>query len=168
MVETWRLVNKRVSARRDLAKGQALKRRLRHAVKANLAADQRRRADEAGAKVEAPVGADPPLIQDSWLRIQGWYKAAGDCAPLPARATLERITAERVVLYRYVPPPGEIIPVTIQPFLVDDSVPGEREIEWVVKHLRNNQSGGASRMRAEHIKKWLAAAWRAEKEESTA
>ena len=107
-----------------------------------MAADQRRRADEAGAEVEALVGADPPLIQEAWHRIQGWYKTAVDCTPLPAKVMLERITTERVALYSYVPPPGEKIPVNIQPFLVDDSVTEEREIEWGVKRLCNNRSGG--------------------------
>ena len=40
--------------------------------------------DEAGAEVEALVGAYPPLIQDAWHRIQGWYKAAFDRALPPA------------------------------------------------------------------------------------
>ena len=60
--ETWRLFDKRVSARRDPAKGQALKIRLGRAIMASLAADRIRRADEAGAEVEALVGADPLLI----------------------------------------------------------------------------------------------------------
>ena len=106
MTETWRLVNERVSARRDPAKGQAIKRRLGRAIKASLTADSRRRAEEAGAEVEALVGADPPLIQEDWHRIQGWYKSAIYHAPPPARVTLERITAERVALYSYVPPLG--------------------------------------------------------------
>ena len=36
------------------------------------------------------------------------------------------------------------------------------------KRLRNNRSGGALRMRAEHIKGWLAASRRAEKGETVA
>ena len=35
----------------------------------SLAADRRRRADEAGAEVEALVKADPPLIQEVWYRL---------------------------------------------------------------------------------------------------
>ena len=35
--------------------------------------------------------------------------------------------------------------------MVDNSVPTEDEIEWAVKQLRNNRSGGASGMRAEHL-----------------
>ena len=53
-------------------KGRALKRRLGRAAKAILAADQKRRAEEAGAEVEALVGVNPPLIQEAWHRIQGW------------------------------------------------------------------------------------------------
>ena len=38
------------------------------------------------------------LIQEAWHRLQGWYKAAVDRAPPPARATLKRVTAERAKL----------------------------------------------------------------------
>ena len=69
--DAWRLVDEGVSARRDPRKGQTLKRQLGRAVKASLAADQKRRADKAGEEVEALVGADPPLIQEAWYRIQG-------------------------------------------------------------------------------------------------
>ena len=41
-------------------------------------------------------------------------------------------------------------------------MPVEGEIEWAVKCLRNNCSGGESRMQAEHLKEWLAAAKRGE------
>ena len=75
--------------------------------------------------MEALVGSDTPLIQDAWHRIQGWYKAAIDRAPPPARVTLKRITADRVALYSHVLPPGDNIPVTIKPFGVKDSVPEE-------------------------------------------
>ena len=54
------------------------------AVQASFATDRRRRAEEAGAEVEALVKADPPLIQEAWYRLQGWYKAAVDRAPPPA------------------------------------------------------------------------------------
>ena len=63
--------------------------------------------------MEALVGAEPPLIQEAWHRIQGWYKAAVDRSPPPARVTLKRITAERVALYSYVLPLGKKIPVHI-------------------------------------------------------
>ena len=73
---------------------------------------------------------------------------------------LERITAERTELYSQVPSPGESISVTVEPTLIDDLVPMEDEIAAAVKKLRRNRSGGPSRIRAEHIKGWLAAAKR--------
>ena len=67
----WRLIDKRVSARRDPRYGKAFKRRLGKEVQKSLATDRRRRADEAGAEVEALVKADPPLIQEACYRLQG-------------------------------------------------------------------------------------------------
>ena len=109
--KTWGLIDERVSARRDPRYRQAFTRRIGKEVKNSLAEDSKRQEDEAGAEVEALVKADPPLIQEAWYRIQGWYKAAVDRAPPPAQATLKRITAERVALYSRVPPPGDSIPV---------------------------------------------------------
>ena len=88
---TWRLIDERVSARQDPKYGRAYRRRLGKSVQKSLRKYRRRRADEVGAEVEALVKADPPLIQDSWYRLQRWYKAAVDRAPPPARATLKRI-----------------------------------------------------------------------------
>ena len=111
--------------------------------------------------------ADPPLIKEAWCRLQGWYKATVDRAPPPYQATLKRITAERVTLYSRVPPPGDSIPVDIEPFAVEDGVPEEGDIEWAVKRLQNNRARGTSRMRAEDLKGWLAASQRWEKKGET-
>ena len=74
--------------------------------------------------------------------------------------------AERVALYSRVPPPGDNIPVEIEPFEVEDKVTDEGEIEWAVKRLRKNRYWGTSLMRAEHLKGWLSAAQRGEKRET--
>ena len=76
------------------------------AVQSSLATDQRRREEEAGVEVEALVKAYPPLIQEAWYRLQGWYKVAVDRAPPPAQASLKRVTEEWVRLYSRVPSPG--------------------------------------------------------------
>ena len=100
--------------------------------------------------------------------MKGWYKAAANRGPPPARATLDRITAERVELYSQVPSPGENIPVTVNPSEIDESVPTEYEIAETVKKLRRNRLGGPSWIRAEHLKGWLAAdkrgGWRRRRE----
>ena len=90
---------------------------------------RQRRTEEAGAEVEALMGSDPPLHREAWHQIKGWYKAAFDRAPPPARVILEWITAERVGLYSYVPPPGTNISISVEPFPVDDLVPTEDKIE---------------------------------------
>ena len=60
------------------------------------------------------------------------------------RGDVKGVTAERSKLYSQVPPPGDTIPVTIDPFEVEDGVPTEAEVEWTVKRLRNNRAGGPS------------------------
>ena len=62
---------------------------------------------------------------------------------------------ERVELYRHVPPLGENIPISVEPFLVEDLVPTEDKIEWALKRLKHRRSRGTSGMQAEHLKMWL-------------
>ena len=62
--------------------------------------------EEAGSAVEALLKEDPPNAKEAWRRMKEWYKAAAKRGPPPARATLERITAERTELYIRVPPPS--------------------------------------------------------------
>ena len=95
--------------------------------------------EEAGAAVELLLKEDPPNAKEAWRQMKGWYKAAANRVPPPDRSTLERITAEQTELYRRVPPPGENIPVTVEPTHIDDSVPTEDEIEAAVKKLRRNR-----------------------------
>ena len=113
--------------------------------------------ETAGQEVETLLGEDPSNAKEACRRLKGWYKAAVNQAPPPARATLEQITAERVNLYIYVSSPGDNIPITVAPAEVNDSVPTEDEIEDAVKKLRRNRSGGLSGMRADRLKGWLAA-----------
>ena len=75
--------------------------------------------------MEILLGSDPPLHREAWHRIKGWYKAAIDRAPPPAWVTFERITAEKVEMYSYIPPPGTNVPISVQPFPVDELVPTE-------------------------------------------
>ena len=135
-------------------------RRLGRAVRASLKGDRRRRVENTGKDVEALLGEDPPNAKEAWRRMKGWYRAAANRGPPPARAMLERITAEQVELYSQVPSLGDNILVTVKPDEIDNSVPTEDEITEAVTKLRRNQSGGPSRIRAEHLKGWLAAAKR--------
>ena len=90
--------------------------------------DRKRRVEEAGTAVESMLQEDLPNVSGAWRRMKGWYKDAAKRGPPPARATLERITAEQTELYRRVPPPGANIPVNVDPTNIDDSVPTEDEV----------------------------------------
>ena len=102
--------------------------RLGRAIRASLKEDRKRRVEAAGTDVKALLGGDPPNAKEAWRRMKGWYMAAVNRAPSPARVTLERITAERVELYSHVTPQGDNIPVTVTPSDINDLVPTEGEI----------------------------------------
>ena len=115
--ETWRLVEERVSSQRGTGVHAKIW-RLGRTIRASLQGDRKRRVKTTGQEVETLLWEDPPKPKEAWRRLKGWYKAAVNRAPPPAQATLERITAERVDLYIYVPYLGENIPVTVTPILV--------------------------------------------------
>ena len=71
------------------------------------------------------LGLYPPLHQEAWYRLKMWYWADTDLTPPPTWVTLERITTEQVGLCSYIPPPRANIPISVEPFPVDDSVPTE-------------------------------------------
>ena len=120
--EKWSLVDERVSAQRGTGMQTRIQ-RMGRAIRESLQGDRKRRVETTGKDVESLLGRETPNPKEAWRRLKGWYKAVVNRAPPPARATLERITAERVDLYRYVPPPGEKIQVTVTPVDVDDLVP---------------------------------------------
>ena len=82
--ETWRLVDERVATRRNPRACQVERQTLGRRIRRSLAEDWKRRTEEAGAAVEALMKADPPLTQEAWHRLQGWYKATDDRPPPPA------------------------------------------------------------------------------------
>ena len=83
--------------------------------------------------------------------MKGWYKDVAKRAPPPTRLTLKHITSELVVLYCRIPPLGGNIPIFVETFSVEDLVPTEENIEWMVQRLRSNRSGGPSGMRIDHL-----------------
>ena len=109
-----------------------------------------------GEEIERILGADPPLHKEAWHRIKGWYRDSVNRMPPPAQVTLDWIMAERLDIYCHVPSPGGNIPVSVETFQVEESVPTEDKIEWLVKRLINHRSGGPSGIRVGHLKGWLA------------
>jgi hypothetical protein len=64
-------------------------------------------------------------------------------------------TAEHVELYRQQDPPGEPLPININPISVDDGMPSKGELRVAVAGLSNGHAGGTLGMCAEDVKVWL-------------
>ena len=80
---------------------------------------------------------------------------AEDRPPKPCYQTLATQTKERVDLYRRREPPGDDIPINVDPSDVVDDTPSDLEIRSCVQLLSSGRASGASGMRAEDIKSWL-------------
>jgi hypothetical protein len=66
-----------------------------------------------------------------------------------------RQMAERFALYAQRDPPGEPLPINVDPIPVEDGTPTDGELRAAVKELTNGRAGGASGMCAEDVKVWL-------------
>ena len=108
---------------RRKARARTGMRRLGRAIQASLKGDRKRLVEEVGTAIEGLLKEDPPDARGAWQRMKGWYKAAVTRGPPPARATLERITADQTELYRQLPSPGEGISIHVEKHTIDDSVP---------------------------------------------
>ena len=94
-------------------------------------------------------------LKEAWRCLKGLYTAALDRPPKPCHNSMEKQTAEREELYWKVSPPWDPIPINVEPFDLDDSIPEVAEIRVVAEGLRNGRYGGSSGVRSEHIKMWL-------------
>ena len=68
---------------------------------------------------------------------------------------MDKQTKEREELYAKVPPPGDLIPINVKPFDINDDTLGDVEIREVVGGMRNGKVGRASKIRAKDMKDWL-------------
>ena len=107
--------------------------RLGRQIKASIQADRRQWSEMSGTDIETLLASNPPLVKEAWTRMKGWYQEAKDRAPPPAWIAIKSIAAGWVALYQSVPPPpppgGEGgIPVLVEHFVVDKSVPEEAKI----------------------------------------
>jgi hypothetical protein len=152
-VETWRLISHRSMLRRTGKLCQAGGRHLRWKIWDALCGDRRAQTVQIGSMIEAELaGGD---VQETLCHLKGWYRAASGITTRPCPQTMVKQMAERVDLYMQRDPPGEPLPINIDPIPVDDRTASEGEIRVAVAGLSNGRAGGASGMRAEDVKAWL-------------
>lgn len=163
--ETWRLVDERAALQKVIGHDRAKVRRLDRRIRRAFKADRKRRAEEAGEAIEAALlGGE---IQAAWDRFKSWYRQASDRPSPPSRMDLRAVTQERIDLYTREPPPGEAIPILVEPSNVPDEIPSDEEIREAVRRLRRDKAPGPSGLHTDHLKKWLADAENEEAPDST-
>jgi hypothetical protein len=95
-------------------------------------------------------------VKEAWHALKGWYRAAENCPPSACSETMAKQMAKRVELYTRAPPMGTPLPFNFPYFKIPDGIPTDNEIRAMVLGLKHGQAGGATGMRAEHGKAWLA------------
>ena len=88
--ETLSLIDTSNAARQ--CKDQRISWALIRTIKARIQEDRHRRSEESGSTVESLLASDPPLIQEAWIQMQGWYRAAVDLPPPPYIVTIATMT----------------------------------------------------------------------------
>jgi hypothetical protein len=68
---------------------------------------------------------------------------------------MARQMEDRVELYRRRDSPGDTLPINLQGPAIPDKVPSDHKIRDAVQDLPSGRMGGASKMHAEDIKRWL-------------
>ena len=122
-------------------------------IKGSLKDDRRHRTKAVGEKIVGLLDAGE--LAEAWGTLKGWYTAASERAPKPCYASLAKQTAEREELYGKVDPPGEPIPINVDPKEVPDACPEDAEIRAAVRSLRTGRTGNTRGLRAENTKAWL-------------
>ena len=126
---------------------------MKREVKAALKADKTRLTAEVGENIVSELNSGN--VQEAFRHLKGWYKNASETQARPCHQTMERQTDERVELYAERAACGAEFPENGTPFTIDDNPPSEGKLRTAVSQLSHGRCGGASGIRAEHIKAWL-------------
>ena len=161
---TWKLIRKRASLMRSGKIRQDAARRMQREVKAALKADKSRLTAEVGERIVSEL--QEGKVQEAFRHLKWWYRNASETQAKPCHQTMERQTDKRVELYAERAAYGKEFPENGTPFEINDDPPSEGELRTAVSQLSHGRCGGASGIRAEHIKAWLRGAKKGEDPEN--
>jgi hypothetical protein len=133
-------------------------------VKAALKANKSRLTAEVGERIMSELGEGN--VEEAFRHLKGWYRNASETQAKPCHQTMERQTDKKVEVYAERAAYGEEFPENWTPFEIDDEPPSEGELRTAVSQLSHGRCGGASGIRAEHIKVWLCGVKKAEDPEN--
>ncbi len=94
-------------------------------------------------------------VQEAFRLLKGWYRVASETVANPCPQTMVQQMEDWVELYRRWDSPGDPLPINLQGPAIPDEVPSDHEIRDVARDLLSSRTGGASKMHAEDIKRWL-------------
>jgi hypothetical protein len=98
-----------------------------------LKGDRRQQAADVAGNIEGLLASGE--TKEAWRCLKGWYKAASDTAPAASPMSLAAQTAERIDLYRKVPPPGNPLPIHVNKADILDGRPSDGELREAVRGL---------------------------------
>jgi hypothetical protein len=150
----WKVVNYRALLHRKGMLSQAAAHNLGQKVKACLKADCLLHAKNTASNVKGCLAAGEYI--EAWCHLKGWNCFAEDQAPKPCPEMLAKQSQERIDLYATSHPPGWLLPICVDPTPIPDAAPMDAELQMVVQELQNSCAAGATGMKAEHLKEWLA------------
>ena len=136
--QTWALIDNRARLRRE---GRLLQRAgggMGRQINAALKGDRKQRADNIATDISHHLHEGD--VVEALRCVKGWYRVAEDRAPKPCHESMEKQTKEREELYAKVPPPGDPIPINVDPFEINDAIPEDVEIRAVVRGMQNGRT----------------------------
>ena len=142
---TWELIDRRATLRQQGKLSKRMSRLLGRRIASGLKGDRRQRAADMAGNIKGLLAGGE--TKEAWRCLKGWYKAASDAAPAASQLSLAAQTAERVDLYRKVPPPGDPLLIHVDKADIPDGPPSDGELWDVVRGLRNGRAAGVERTR---------------------
>ena len=137
---------------------------MKQEISGGIKADKRRLTAKVGERIAAELEAGN--VQEAFLHLKGWYRAASETQLAPCPQMMERQTNERVQLYAKRVAHGEKFPQNGDPFNIGDDIPTDGELRAAVVQMSHGRCGRASGIHAEHIKAWLRGAKKEEDPET--
>jgi hypothetical protein len=127
--------------------------------------DRKERTERVGREIEELLGQGK--VQGAWHTLKAWYRHASGRATHPSRQDLHQLKTEYGDLLANKQTQGDLIPVLVAPFRVDDNMPTEKEINREVGQINNGRSPGPTGMRPNDLKEWCEEARRDENPDTT-
>jgi hypothetical protein len=151
--KTWALVGQQTTLRQVGKMSYTERRRTKCNIWASLCNNRVARTQGVGKAIEAEL--EKGDVQETFRLLKGWYQAASETMARPCPQTMAGQTEEQVELYRQRDSPGEPLPINLQGSAIPDDVPSDHKIRDAARDLLSGRAGGALKMCAEDIKRWL-------------